>query len=241
MNTLKEIQKANQKKTKETNSKDAYYGCGILLLIVLVVWSFSLCSKASEKRESRISYEYKYNEIKDFLSNLQPLSHYDLNQKMEEIDALQKDMQEENVQSKLIDFWLIKNLVNYHATLYEVGTVVRDWETDEEISRNTVEKRIIYTAFKGDSLTYIDKVANNTQKRAKRLYEKHYWPKSECMAIAERKVFIGMNKDQLLISWGRPRDINRTGTAYSTHEQWCYGDFGPYIYLEDGVVTSWQD
>lgn len=241
MNTLKDIQEANQQKAAETNPRDALIGCGIILLIVLVIWSFSLCSKAKDKRESRISYEEKFNEMKSYLLNTQPLSHYELEQKMEEINALQKDMQDEDIQSKMIDIGLIKNLVSNHATLYEVGTVVRDWETEEVISRNTVEKSTTYSAFKGDSLTYVDKVANNTQARAKRLHEEHYWPKGECMAIAEKKIFIGMNKEQLVMSWGRPRDINRTGTSYSTHEQWCYGDFGPYIYVEDGVVTSWQD
>jgi hypothetical protein len=52
----------------------------------------------------------------------------------------------------------------------------------------------------------------------------------------------GMTAEQVIASWGRPRDINRTVGSWGVHEQWVYGEFGgPYVYLEDGVVTSWQN
>jgi len=92
-----------------------------------------------------------------------------------------------------------------------------------------------------DSIDYVYKVKNNTQLRAKRLYEKYGWSKEECISIAKGYIFMGMTKEQLIMAWGKPKDINRTVTRYSTDEQWVYGDFGPYVYLKDGVVTSWQD
>lgn len=57
--------------------------------------------------------------------------------------------------------------------------------------------------------------------------------------ILEKKIWIGMTKDMLKLSWGSPDDINRTVTSYTVHEQWVYGDV--YVYVEDGIVTSWQD
>jgi len=56
---------------------------------------------------------------------------------------------------------------------------------------------------------------------------------------------IGMTKEQVIASRGKPRDINRTGSALGIQEQWCYGDYGEmpdyYLYFENGILTSWQD
>lgn len=59
------------------------------------------------------------------------------------------------------------------------------------------------------------------------------------LRIFEGKIWIGMTKSMLLESWGRPNDINRTVGAWGVHEQWVFGD--TYVYLENDIVTSWQD
>ncbi|AGK96763.1 zinc ribbon domain-containing protein [Clostridium pasteurianum] len=52
---------------------------------------------------------------------------------------------------------------------------------------------------------------------------------------------IGMTADQVRKStWGNPKSINRTTTAYGTSEQWVYPNYR-YIYLDNGIVTSIQD
>ena len=60
-----------------------------------------------------------------------------------------------------------------------------------------------------------------------------------------KEVSLGMNKAQLILSWGVATDVNRSGGGWGVQEQWVYreGTYGPatYIYLRDGVVTSWQD
>lgn len=72
------------------------------------------------------------------------------------------------------------------------------------------------------------------------------WPEADCEKMAEQKIWIGMTENQLILSWGIPRDRNDTVGVWGVHTQWVYGDFGPYVYLEgkskdDLVVTSWQD
>lgn len=78
--------------------------------------------------------------------------------------------------------------------------------------------------------------------------------------VAECSVVIGMSKYELQASIGNPLDINRTVTADHVSEQWCYGDVvthyytigftlhsvsntrnNRYIYLEDDIVTAYQD
>ena len=72
------------------------------------------------------------------------------------------------------------------------------------------------------------------------------WTDTDCKKVAEQKVWIGMTANQLMLSWGIPKDKNNTVGAWGVHSQWVYFDFGPYVYLEgdsekDLIVTSWQD
>lgn len=55
----------------------------------------------------------------------------------------------------------------------------------------------------------------------------------------EKTVYIGDNQEKVLRVMGKPDRVNRTVTKNSIHEQWVYGR--TYIYLDNGVVTSWQD
>jgi len=154
---------------------------------------------------------------------------------------LEDNIQRNNIQSEIIKIDSLYNILNNYVITYKKGTIFKDWETEEEISKNIVEIPIKFAEYTRDSIDYVYKVKNNTQLRAKQLYEKYGWNKEECINIAKGYIFMGMTKEQLIMAWGKPKDINRTVTRYSIDEQWVYGDFGPYVYLEDGVVTSWQD
>lgn len=63
---------------------------------------------------------------------------------------------------------------------------------------------------------------------------------SNAKKIMQHKIWIGMTKGMLLESWGKPIDINRTVTQNLISEQWVYYNY-KYVYLENNVVTSWQD
>ena len=63
-------------------------------------------------------------------------------------------------------------------------------------------------------------------------------------AVAKKQLLVGMNKFEVLVIKGRPRDINKTVGAWGVHEQWVYG-YGSYdrmyLYFENDILTSWQD
>ncbi len=63
--------------------------------------------------------------------------------------------------------------------------------------------------------------------------------------IANRKMWVGMERLELIYSQGSPQDVNRTTTASGTREQWVYGSpingTGGYAYLDGDVVTSIQN
>lgn len=43
----------------------------------------------------------------------------------------------------------------------------------------------------------------------------------------------------LASSWGKPRKVNATHSAYGTSEQWVYD--GGYLYFRDGILTTVQN
>lgn len=49
-------------------------------------------------------------------------------------------------------------------------------------------------------------------------------------------------KDMCIESWGKPTSVNKTTTAYSTHEQWVYkfGTGTRYLYFDNNKLTSFQ-
>lgn len=69
------------------------------------------------------------------------------------------------------------------------------------------------------------------------------WSLSTCQLVAAGRIGLGMTTDMVRISWGPPRDINRSVGAWGVHEQWVYGSYpyAQYLYFENGVLTSWQD
>lgn len=82
-------------------------------------------------------------------------------------------------------------------------------------------------------------------------------------AILNGKIFIGMNKEQTIASWGKPLEVNRSVGSWGVHEQWiychtaaewkwleamknpyrydCSSRHSRYLYFEDGKLKSWQD
>lgn len=60
------------------------------------------------------------------------------------------------------------------------------------------------------------------------------------LAIIEHQVILGMTKEAVILSWGNPKDINKTVGSWGVHEQWVYTN-GKYLYFENGLLTSWQE
>lgn len=63
------------------------------------------------------------------------------------------------------------------------------------------------------------------------------WSNQVWTAIVDSKVFIGMTKEQALMSWGKPDKTNRTTSRGSISEQWVYKN-NQYLYFEDGLLVS---
>lgn len=65
------------------------------------------------------------------------------------------------------------------------------------------------------------------------------WSTDDCESIANRQVSVGMNKAQVLLSWGKPSQINKTIAQNASREQWVYG-LRSYLYFTGDSLTSMQ-
>lgn len=83
------------------------------------------------------------------------------------------------------------------------------------------------------TLEYRQEYVKNHQNLSKRI--------KNC--ILKGKIRLGMTKEQVEVSWGKPRDINKSVGSWGVHEQWIYRKFShsTYLYFENGILTSWQD
>lgn len=70
--------------------------------------------------------------------------------------------------------------------------------------------------------------------------KKNKWSKNVWNAIENEKVYVGMSAEQARMSWGKPKEINKTTTGKRAHEQWVYSS-GSYLYFENCVLSAIQN
>lgn len=58
--------------------------------------------------------------------------------------------------------------------------------------------------------------------------------------VKAERIKIGIGRCSLVASWGQPQDINQSVGTWGSHSQFVYGNFGPYVYVRNGVVDSFQ-
>ena len=69
-----------------------------------------------------------------------------------------------------------------------------------------------------------------------------------CDDAHKGKISLGMPRDLVAEAWGNPNKINKSVGRFGVHEQWVYSHGEnylhaakrQYVYIENGVVTSWQ-
>lgn len=65
------------------------------------------------------------------------------------------------------------------------------------------------------------------------------WDSATWNRIVQQKIAIGMNQEQVLLSWGAPDDHSSYTGSYLTMDQWIYGD--TYLHFYNGILDSWSD
>lgn len=109
----------------------------------------------------------------------------------------------------------------------------------DSLKRDKANKLRLIEAEKKEKIKELEIEQNKTEEARKNELLKKYGTQNG-LKIFEGKIWIGMSKEMLLESWGKPNDINRTVGAWGVHEQWVYPG-QQYLYLENDVLKSWQD
>ncbi len=76
-------------------------------------------------------------------------------------------------------------------------------------------------------------------KPIERIMKEYSCDEETATLIHHRHIRIGMTDEQCRAAWGCPKSINRTVGSWGVQEQWCYD--GTYLYMENGILTSYQD
>ncbi len=87
----------------------------------------------------------------------------------------------------------------------------------------------------------ISNAGNTLTKKGQRIKSKHSgWDNDTCNAVGDGSVNVGMSKEQVRASWGRPESINTTTTVQGSREQWVYG-IKNYVYFDGNTCTTIQN
>lgn len=61
------------------------------------------------------------------------------------------------------------------------------------------------------------------------------------LAIDNQEIIVGMSKDSVIQSWGRPMRIDVAGNPNNENERWLFYNYGKqkYVFFEKGKVKGW--
>jgi hypothetical protein len=69
-----------------------------------------------------------------------------------------------------------------------------------------------------------------------------YTPREKLFAVRQQDVLLGMKKNDVMDSWGKPARVEIAGNPQNENERWLYKTNGAskYIYFESGEVQGWD-
>lgn len=121
------------------------------------------------------------------------------------------------------------------------GTITLNRELNEEELAQRIEKQETIAQAQQERIKneHAQEEAYRNSPEGKICTANPLWTKEACKLIADGKVQIGMTTDQVIASWGKPQDINRTTSVNYTREQWVYRNY-QYLYFYDGILETIQ-
>jgi hypothetical protein len=65
------------------------------------------------------------------------------------------------------------------------------------------------------------------------------WPAGVSKLVIEGKIKIGMTQEQVMMSWGKPDQMDQSEGDWGIYEQWVYGS--TYLYFERGILQGYKE
>lgn len=68
------------------------------------------------------------------------------------------------------------------------------------------------------------------------------WSNDICNRIGEKKIQLGMTKEQVIAAWGKPYKVNQSIGSWGEREQWVVDNStrSDYLYFHNGILKSMQ-
>ena len=74
--------------------------------------------------------------------------------------------------------------------------------------------------------------------------DRNLFTENDWALIENGQIRIGMSEEGLICSWGLPLSgVNKSVGSWGVRKQYVYGmnSRRPYVYVQDGKISSWQD
>lgn len=184
-------------------------------------------------------YLVKYNSIEAYITSffIEPMILIGSQQislrQLELSEISKKEVEQLRVRDSLLQ---VK--INQNREYFERLKV----DEEDEIRKNDSIAEIVNRKAKEEGKAYFESLRVKAQQdinKRRPVYVKKYGPVNG-EKVAKSLIWIGMTEQMLLDSWGRPDDINTSVTRYGSRKQYVYGS-GQYVYVENGIVDSWQN
>ena len=140
-----------------------------------------------------------------------------------------------------------------------VAEVDRNTQNESKNTANTVTSPISVIPVGAQRLQMPDGAWGRSNRTEERVAVRNEYFKGKQTIPPELKdmidsnyIYIGMSSTAVLASWGIPKSINKDTGTWGVHEQWEYVYVSPkcpheygfcqtLVYIENGVLTSWQE
>lgn len=190
--------------------------------------------KIESKQKYKFDKEARYYVEKIDFSQISDLHSYNL-------QAILKDDYNNRIQVPVN--YLTLDKYGYYAGIFSLEEKViarkkqKEAEAAEKDSIDNIHYHNIKKKYGNSYALYYKGLYDYQKKKFREAVAK--WGPSVAKDIVEGYVRIGWNKEKCIMSWGEPKDINRSIGSWGTHEQWCYSS--SYLYFENGKLTSIQN
>lgn len=239
-------------------SEKKEYGDLVSLYCTDILWQNEMIFIFETNSKLKLEFN-RFQVSKYLLSKYQAnniIQEWKLSQKKEKVEQVKRDSLNKQLLLKTYKLYKGKMLYNFGKRLFQDKNDKLIWLDNitrfemDSISINYISDDIqdIDIILKYDS-GYVKLSSNIDAFSGKISYiDKHFikgdpykkYPGiKNWQLIKKGKVKLGMSKQEATLSWGKPKDINRTQTYNGTHEQWVYDD--GYLYFENGKLTAIQD
>jgi len=230
-----------------------FIGSVIILLVIVIVNPANKCSdfrsvvRVETNENSKLSLAQEFS--KDSLKVISSLTNPTYEQyQVDDLISLYNKLSGYPSQFDSSKSMLLRK-INSIKVFVQSGTIYLDEFTEDTIKEDLKKIPISFLEYMSsrNSGKYVIKkiesgFKNSVNKKAYNLYIKYSWSKENCIAVAGRGIYIGMNKEMVIAAWGRPYRINKTTNITGVQEQWVYGEYGSsYVYFEDNIVTTIQN